>query len=367
MGLTNVDLYRIDGNVGSLSNVQTSALNGGPLAGVRNRIINGDMRIDQRNAGASVTIPNNASTYTLDRWVTYSNNDGVCSVQRVSETPTGFSNSLKFTTTTADASLSATQRVVVQQFVEGFNTSDLGWGTASAQPITLSFWIRSSLTGTFGGAFGNSAQSRSYPFTYTINSANTFEYKTVTVTGDTSGTWLSDNGVGVRIYFGLGVGSTYSGTAGAWAASDLNSATGAVSVIGTLSATWQITGVQLEAGTVATPFERRSYGAELSLCQRYFAKMTATAQYAGFGAAAMGNATNGNTFIKYPMTLRSSPTFAYNDLIFSYGGTITGVNGSYFGFDSCMITFATSGMTTNTCAILFANSSASFVSFASEL
>ena len=145
--------------------------------------------------------------------------------------------------------------------------------------MTVSFWVRSSLTGTFGGALRNNDATRSYPFTYIISAANTWEYKTITIAGDTSGTWLTDNGVGIRLVFGLGVGSTLSGTAGAWAAADYQSATGAVSVVGTLNATFYITGVQLEAGSVATPFERRPYGTELAHCQRYvYVAVTGTAK-----------------------------------------------------------------------------------------
>ena len=241
-----------------------------PYTGFKNRIINGAMVIDQRNAGASVSVANNTITYTADRWLVYSNNDGLCSMQQVSDAPSGFIKSLKFTTTTADASLSATQRTMIQQRVEGFNASDLGWGSASAATVTLSFWVKSSLTGTFGAAIQNESVNRSYPFTYTISSANTWEQKSITIAGDTTGTWATDNTSFARIVFGLGVGSTYSGTANAWAASDLNSVTGAVSVIGTLNATWQITGVQLEKGSTATSFDYRPYGTELALCQRYF-------------------------------------------------------------------------------------------------
>lgn len=235
----------------------------------RNRIINGDMRIDQRNAGASSTI-NGTFAYTVDRWLADDNTDGVFTVQRSTTAPTDFVNSIIITTTTADSSLSAGQYSYVAQVIEGFNTADLLWGTANAKTITLSFWVRSSLTGTFGGSLRNGAGNRSYPFTYTINSANTFEYKTVTIAGDTTGTWATDNSAGITVFFGLGVGSTFSGTAGAWAGSNFLSATGGTSVIGTLNATWYITGVQLEVGSVATPFERRPYGTELALCQRYY-------------------------------------------------------------------------------------------------
>jgi hypothetical protein len=167
-------------------------------------------------------------------------------------------------------SIGAGDVFVLRQRIEGFNVSDLGWGTASAQAVTLSFWVRSSLTGTFGGSFQNNAENRGYPFTYTISSANTWEQKTVTVAGDTTGTWLTNNGTGILLGFSLGTGSTNSGTAGAWAGANYSSATGAVSVVGTSGATLYITGVQLEAGSVASPFERRDYGRELIMCQRYY-------------------------------------------------------------------------------------------------
>ena len=277
--------------------------------GFKNRIINGAMVIDQRNAGASVSVANNTITYTADRWLVYSNNDGLCSMQQVSDAPSGFIKSLKFTTTTADASLSATQRTMIQQRVEGFNASDLGWGSASAATVTLSFWVKSSLTGTFGAAIQNESVNRSYPFTYTISSANTWEQKSITIAGDTTGTWATDNTSFARIVFGLGVGSTYSGTANAWAASDLNSVTGAVSVIGTLNATWQITGVQLEKGSTATSFDYRPYGTELALCQRYFVKTnTSNIQRCGGLWGTTYTSTAGHLTGLLPVPMRTAPT-----------------------------------------------------------
>jgi hypothetical protein len=184
--------------------------------------------------------------------------------------PAGFVNSVKVTTTTAQESLAGTDYHRFAQNIEGLNVADLGWGTANAKTVTLSFWVRSSLTGTFGGSFGNSAWNRTYPFTYTISTADTWEQKSITIAGDTSGAWLTTNGIGLRVDFGLGVGTTYSGTAGAWAGALYISATGATNVSGTLNATWYITGVQLEVGEQATPFEHRSFGEELALCERYF-------------------------------------------------------------------------------------------------
>jgi hypothetical protein len=191
--------------------------------------------------------------------------------QRSTTVPSGFVNSTLITSSSA-YSVGAGEVFALSQFIEGFNVADLGWGTANAATVTLSFWVRSSLTGTFGGAIQNGTNARSYPFSYTISAANTFEYKTVTIAGDTSGTWATDNSAGMVVRFGMGVGTTKSGTAGAWASADYRSATGATSVVGTSGATFYITGVQLEKGSTATSFDYRPYGNELALCQRYYEK-----------------------------------------------------------------------------------------------
>jgi len=253
-----------------------SSLNGGPIAGSRNRIINGDMRIDQRNAGAAVTINATNDIYTLDRFLAYGQaSDGVYTVQQTSTSPTGFTNSLKVTVTTADSSVGAAQYYFLSQRIEGTNVADLAFGTASAKSVTVSFWVRSSVTGTFSGAISNGSFNRSYPFNYTISAADTWEQKTVTIPGDTTGTWVTTTARGMALSFDLGCGSNNVGTANAWAGSEFYGATGAVKLISTLNATFYITGVQLEPGTIATPFERRSYGQELALCQRYFESQSA--------------------------------------------------------------------------------------------
>jgi hypothetical protein len=228
------------------------------------------MRIDQRNAGASVTPTDNQ--YSIDRWSCGQNVASKFSVQQNAGSvtpPPGFSNYLGCTSLSAYTP-TGSNYFYVAQTVEGFNLSDFAWGTANARTVTLSFWVRSSLTGTFGGALSNG--SRAYPYAYTISAANTWEYKTITFAGDTSGTWNSTNGYGVAVRFSLGTGSTYAGTAGSWQSAELVTSTGATSVVGTNGATFYITGVQLEPGSTATPFERRSYGQELALCQRYFEK-----------------------------------------------------------------------------------------------
>jgi hypothetical protein len=274
----------------------------------RNRIINGDMRIDQRNAGASVN-PANADV-TLDRWG--SNmfpNASKYTVVQSTTAPVGFNSSL-LVTSSSSYSVSPNDIYTQFQWIEGFNTADLGWGTVNAKTVTVSFWVRSSLTGTFGGALSNSDQTRTYPFTYTINSANIFEKKTITIAGDTSGTWLTTNGRGIAVVFGLGVGTTLSGTAGAWAAG-YYSATGAVSVVGTSGATWYVTGVQLEAGSTATEFERRPIGTELALCQRYFLIYEFGVDETRCGAHFLNGNTQA-TSLSFPVTMRSSPTASFN-------------------------------------------------------
>ena len=269
--------------------------------GFRNRIINGAMMIDQRNAGASVT-PAAPNQYTLDRWKADISVSSKYSAQQSSTAPTGFVNSLLITSLSA-YTVGSAERFCMTQNIEGLNVPDLAWGTANAKTITLSFWVRSSLTGTFGGAISNSAQNRSYPFTYTISSANTWEQKTITITGDTSGTWLTTSGIGLRVIWGLGVGSTLSTTSGAWAAGEYYSATGATSVVGTNGATWYITGVQLEVGSVATEFERRPYGTELQLCQRYYQRID------GFYAVGF-NSTTISGSIAFPTEMRASPSIS---------------------------------------------------------
>jgi hypothetical protein len=242
-----------------------------PYTGFKNRIINGAMVIDQRNAGASVT-PSNS--YTLDRWTTFTTQASKFTVQQnagslsAANRPTGFINYLGVTSSST-FSVAVGDYFSINQFIEGLNVADFNWGTANAQTVTISFWVRSSLTGTFGGSVTNDGYTRSYPFSYTISVANTWEQKSITIAGDQSGTWLTTNGVGLRLIFGLGAGATYSGTAGAWAGTFYASATGATSVVGTNGATFYITGVQLEKGSTATSFDYRPFGTELQLCQRY--------------------------------------------------------------------------------------------------
>jgi hypothetical protein len=239
--------------------------------GFKNRLFNGNMVINQRALG-TVTA---SGQYTLDRWVNATSGSGAFSIQQSSTAPAGFINSMLMTVTTADSSLAASDNYVFRQKIEGFNCADLAWGTASASTVTLSFWVRSSVTGTYGGAVTNSVTDRSYPFTYAISSANTFEYKTITIAGDTSGTWPTDNSSSIQVRWSLGTGTDASFTANAWGANNAWSATGAGNFMATSGATFYLTGCQLEKGSTATSFDYRPYTTELQLCQRYLPAFTA--------------------------------------------------------------------------------------------
>ena len=298
----------LDGSNGiTFPNSSTQAVG---FYGFKNRIINGAMVIDQRNAGASVTPTGGA--YTLDRWsydpsgayswFSFQQNAGSITP------PVGFSNYLGATSTGANTP-SAGQFSALFQRIEGFNTADLQWGTANAKTVTLSFWVYSSLTGTFGGAINNGASSRSYPFTFVISSANTWTQASVTIAGDTSGTWVgATNGIGMTVNFNLGSGSTYSGTAGAWASAWYKSATGAVNISATSGATFYITGDQLEVGSTATSFDYRPYGTELALCQRYYFSGQMNFTIPG----TLATATNGQQYFmvgyQLPVSMRATPT-----------------------------------------------------------
>jgi hypothetical protein len=305
------------------------------------------MVIDQRNAGASVT-PTVNGTYTLDRWVSYLSQSSKFSVIQSTTVPTGFKNSLLVTSLSA-YTVGSGEVFGITQLIEGLNVPDLGWGAVGATTVTLSFWVRSSLTGTFGGAIKNSAEDRAYPFSYTISTANTFEQKTITIAGDTSGTWLTTNGIGMKVVFGLGVGSTLSGTAGAWAAGNLFSATGATSVVGTNGATFYITGVQLEAGTTASPFEYRQYGTELGLCQRYFEKSFAqgTAPTEGidnnFQTGGVGYAGNGLYIpnVGFKVTKRTTATVTI------YRPNVVATNGNFAVYNATTGAWNSSTTTVN--------------------
>ena len=280
---------------------------------LKNRIINGAMMIDQRNAGASVTITT-SNPYTLDRWRAIASQSSKFTVQQNAGSvtpPTGYTNYIGITSSSAYSVVSG-DYFSVTQYIEGYNMADFGWGASGAATITLSFWVRSSLTGTFGGALSNSAETYTYPFSYTISSANTWEQKSVTIAGPTSGTWVTNNGRGIELTFGLGAGSTYSGTANTWQSNWFNQPTSTTSVVGTNGATFYITGVQLEIGTSATPFERRLYNQELANCYRYY-YLPPVGQMGAYATASQLTVA-----YSFPITMRATPTISGTSATFGF-------------------------------------------------
>ena len=276
----------------------------------RNRIINGDMRIDQRNAAVTAS-----GVYGVDRWQSAFTTSGAISIQQDSSVPSnaGFINSTKITITTADASIAASDLLQFQQWIEGNNIADLGFGTSGAKTVTVSFWVRASVTGTYAVIIGNSnagtsAPNRTYVSTYTINSADTWEYKTVTVPGDTGGTWQTGSLRGMLVRFGLTAGTDYQQAAGSWGTISAAGTSSTVQLLSTLNATWYVTGVQFESGSVSTPFERRPYGTELNLCYRYYYRLTADDTSYGFSGAYADSATRGFAYGQFPVTMRTTPT-----------------------------------------------------------
>jgi hypothetical protein len=259
-GYINADLDGIDSVV---HGVQTSIRGD-------NRIINGDMRIDQRNNGASGT----ANGYTVDRWLYSANQTGKGTWGRSSPGPSGFPYYLFFNSSSAYASVAGDNFGFFQR-IEADMASDFAWGSSSAQPVTLSFWANSSQTGTFGGAIQNqpSPATRSYPFSFSLT-ANVWTKIVITIPGDTAGTWvMSGNAAGILLVFDLGSGSTLRGPANAWASANYWGVTGAVSLVATNGAGIEITGVKLEVGSVATPFNRQSPAKTMADCQRYYQKL----------------------------------------------------------------------------------------------
>jgi hypothetical protein len=352
---------------GSATSTSTQSYNG-----FKNRIINGAMVVNQR----ATTLTDYG--YATDRW---SYNPAVASkasVAQSSTAPAGFNNSL-LVTSSAATTVGATDVYIIEQKIEGYNIADLGFGAAGASSIAISFWVRSSLTGTFGGALGNAGPDRSYPFTYTISSANTWEQKSITIAGDTTGTWATTNGSGFRVIFSLGCGSSRSGTAGAWTGtSNIFSATGATSVVGTNGATFYITGVQLEKGSTATSFDYRPYGTELQLCYRYYQRQVAETASATFITGVVASSvSNGNGGYQLMSPMRTSPTldnsavgtFSYSDGVSAYTVTVISLATSQTNTRMAAINFTVaSGLTAGRTYRIEANSSTTaYLGFSAEL
>jgi hypothetical protein len=303
----------INGTTGLVFNDGSTQATAASGFGFKNRLINGAMVIDQRNAGASVTPAVNS--YTVDRWLLAMSQASKISVQQNAGAvtpPAGFTNYLGLTTASAYTP-GAAERFIIQQRIEGFNVADFAWGTASAQAVTVSFKVRASITGTYGASIRNNAGDRSYPISVTVSAANTWEEKTVTIPGDTSGTWLTNNGVGLVFNFSLGAGSSFKGTAGAWTAGNIVSVTGAVDPVATSGATFYFTGLQLEKGSTATSFDYRPYGTELALCQRYFQVVKPPLAISAAGTID----TTLVCVLSYPVQMRATPTVSQSG-VFRY-------------------------------------------------
>jgi hypothetical protein len=350
----------------------SDVFNASSSMGFKNRIINGAMVIDQRNAGASVTAVSGA--FNLDRFYYAATQTGKTTVQQNAGAvtpPAGYINYLGYTSTSAYSVLTG-DLFAFGQPIEGLNVADFAWGTASAVPITLSFWVRSSLTGTFGGSLSNSAANRVYVFSYTVSAANTWEQKTITIAGDTTGTWLTTNGIGIRVIWGLGAGASASGTAGSWGTTYYTNVTGQQSVVGTSGATFYITGVQLEKGSTATSFDYRPYTTELQLCQRYYYKNQAGTAYQSFGSGVANNTNGSSVNINHPVVMRTTPTLSYGGSLAMYNGAftaITAVGASYAGATTYLWQPTTANtLTLYGCYLLVANNdTTAFIALSGEL
>jgi hypothetical protein len=310
----------------------------------KNKIINGDMRIDQRNGGASNTLVGTSTSHSTsammtDRWQLFLHGiTNAQTYQQVTDAPAGFSHSLKITNNSTTQSVGAGNALTPRQKIEGLNTAHLNWGTSDAKTITISFWVKASVTGTYPVSISNNAFDRAYVSTYTVSSANTWEKKTVTIAGDTSGTWLTSNSLGINVMFGLDAGTNFDTTANEWVAGSKRSISSNVHFVANASATWQITGVQLEEGTSATPFEHLQYGHQLELCQRYYEKsynqttVPATAQIAGAASSVSSSSapTQGNG-VTFKVTKRAAPTMAI------YNGVTGAVGYSYRVSDAASV------------------------------
>jgi hypothetical protein len=354
---------------GSMSgNLNVPSLNAGYIGGNRNRIINGDMKIDQRNAGASFT-PTDA-TYGIDRWKTRLSLASKFSLQRLSATPPpGFTHYLRATSLSAYSITSSDYFLIVQP-IEGYNISDLAFGSSSANVVILSFRVRSSLTGSFGGAIRNSAANRSYPFQYSIPVANTWTIISIPISGDITGTWATDNTSGLEVFFALGCGSTFSGPASTWAAANYTSASGAVSLVGTNAATLDITGAQLELGTIATPFEKRIYSVELEMCQRYYEPVWPLMGVAGSTTALVMN-------INFSVVKRAQATpsmIGGSNLSFTMGTATANTTGGITGYTNYMtasggemVVPTFSGLSAGSCYINNSGGSGTALAFDAEI
>ena len=301
MSFLNVNQVNTAGNLPSFTtgantiNFNGSVIGGSSASTMKNRVINGDMRIDQRNNGAN-TVNGGGTTYFLDRWMTYDASGGShLAVQQNMNSvtpPPGFTNYLGIKVVSA-VSASGTNNFTLTQYIEGYNTSNLAWGSSNAKTVTLSFWVQSSLTGNFAVMMSSENYDAQYVASYTISQANTWTFVSITIPGPTIGAWSTGNSRGIDLRFDLGMGSNFLGTTNNWTSSTIYTFSGATPLVGTLGATLYITGVQFEVGSTATTFDFRHYQQELAMCQRYLPAFNATGnQQNGF----MGYVQTANSF-----------------------------------------------------------------------
>jgi len=333
---------------------------------LKNRLINGAMEIDQRNAGASVSNPAATETYVLDRWSIYGASASKFTGQQSTTVPSNYKNSFLLTSSAATTP-GAGDTYGFRQKIEGLNVADLGFGSATAQTVTLSFWVRSSITGTYAVSILNSALNRSYVGTYTISAANTWEQKSITIAGDTSGTWLTTNGTGLDIWWDLGSGSNFNATAGVWNGSTATRTSSSSNWIGTSGATLYITGVQLEVGSTATPFERRLYNQELANCQRYCEQLTVVSGSPNRLLLGMATAQSTTTLYGiywYKVTKRVAPTTTitgtnqYRTLGPNNGSSITSIGTGDANSDAWFFTATATGYTVGQTNLVQSNDTA---------
>jgi hypothetical protein len=308
------------------------SVNDGPISGFRNLITNGEMVLDQRNSGSAVTINSDGfggRLFPVDRFPVQRAGTIVITAQQDTVAPPNFQNSVKLTVTTADSSVAATDYAFINHRLEGYTTSPLRYGTSAAKQATLSFWVRSSITGTYCIGISNYADNRAHVKEYTINSANTWEYKTITITGETTGTWEKTNSGGMNISWTLLAGSDYQATANTWHTSVKLATSSQTQWGSTSSATFYLTGVQLELGTTASIFERRSYGQELSLCERYYQ----IKEYNGGTVNMYPGSTNGYFTIPLSPLMRTAPSVVTYDTAYQASGFI------YYNGGSTAVTY----------------------------
>lgn len=306
-----------------LTQVQPGMLGTPQPYNFKNRIFNGAMTVDQRNNGASVSVTADFTTYYgVDRFVTVKASSGVYSIAQSSIAPAGFTASCRAVVTTADSSVAVGDLAYIGQVIEGYNVADLGWGTANAQTVTVSYWVRSNLTGTYCLGITNADGSRTFITNYTINAANTWEYKTITVPGDTTGTWGKTNGGGIAIRFGLMAGTNFQQAAGSWGTVNAIGSSSQINWMATVGNDFLITGVQLEVGVTATGFDYRPFGTELALCQRYYQQNKASISTANGATEVRGMVPLLVQLRATPILGKTSGNFFFGDMV-SYASTST--------------------------------------------